>query len=178
MKNVLSQAYHLKLQNIILLLNRDLIFFSNGHIRNVIQTLPDIVKIDVENDNVALTLSNVAKFNVEIQNVVSTLLNVVNYNVDLTLCDVATSYQPNNNAEPTLKCFLGIYRATQDIFIQSQANLKPSFPHYPFLTIFFFQLKKNPWQFLSTPIKPSFLKYSNLYDLKSNPNLHSRNTLF
>ena len=45
----------------------------------------------------------------------STLLGVVNYNVDvhnvvnvdLTLCDVATSYQPKNNVEPTLKCLLG-----------------------------------------------------------------------
>ena len=29
------------------------------------------------------------------------------FNVDLTLCDVATSYQPKNNVEPTLKCLLG-----------------------------------------------------------------------
>ena len=27
----------------------------------------------------------------------------------MTLCDVATSYQPKNNAEPTLKCLLGFY---------------------------------------------------------------------
>ena len=58
-------------------------FFSNGHIRNVVSTLPNIVKIDVENDNVILTLSNVVQFNVEIYNVVSTLLNVVNFNVDV-----------------------------------------------------------------------------------------------
>ena len=30
------------------------------------------------------------------------------FNVDLTLCDVATSYQPKNNVEPTLKCLLGV----------------------------------------------------------------------
>ena len=29
------------------------------------------------------------------------------FNVVLTLCDVATSYQPKNNVEPTLKCLLG-----------------------------------------------------------------------
>ena len=83
MKNVLSQAYPLKLQNIILFLNRDLIFFSNGHIRNVVSTLPNVVKIDVENDNVVSTLSNVVQFNVEKHNVASTLFYVVNFNVDI-----------------------------------------------------------------------------------------------
>ena len=83
MKKILSPAYSLKLKNIILFLNRGLIFFSNGHIRNVVSTLPNVVKIDVENDNVVSTLSNVVQFNVEIHNVVSTLLNVVNFNVDV-----------------------------------------------------------------------------------------------
>ena len=58
-------------------------FFLNGHNRIVVSTLPNIVKIDVENDNVVSTLSNVVQFNVEIHNVVSTLLNVVNFNVDV-----------------------------------------------------------------------------------------------
>ena len=58
-------------------------FFSNGHIRNVVTTLPNVVKIDVENDNVVSTLPNVVQFNVEIHNVVSTLFNVVNFNVDV-----------------------------------------------------------------------------------------------
>ena len=48
-------------------------FFSNGHIRNVISTLPNVVRTDVENDNVVSTLSNVVQFNVEKHNVVSTL---------------------------------------------------------------------------------------------------------
>ena len=43
-----------------------LIFFSNGHICNFVSTFPNIVKIDVENDNVVLTLSNIFQFNVEI----------------------------------------------------------------------------------------------------------------
>ena len=59
------------------------IFFSNGHIRNIYSTLPNVVKIDVENGNAVSTLSNVVRFNVEMQNVVSTLLNVVNFNVHL-----------------------------------------------------------------------------------------------
>ena len=48
------------------------LFFWNGHIRNVVSTLPNVVKIDVENDNVVSTLSNIVQFNVEIQN--STLI--------------------------------------------------------------------------------------------------------
>ena len=59
------------------------IFFSNGHIRNVVSTLPNIVKIDVENGNDISTLSNVVQFNVEKHNVVSTLFYVVNFNVDI-----------------------------------------------------------------------------------------------
>ena len=55
MKKILSPAYSFKLKNIILFLNRVLtsfFFFSNGHIRNVVSTLPNVVKIDVENDSV------------------------------------------------------------------------------------------------------------------------------
>ena len=70
-KKILIAAYSLKLKNVIC------------HIRNVVSTLPDILKIDFENDNVVSTLSNVVEFNVEIHNVVLTLLNVMNYNVDV-----------------------------------------------------------------------------------------------
>ena len=59
MKKILSPVYSLKLKNIILFLNRRLIFFSNGHIRNVVSTLRNVVKIVVENGNVVSTLSNV-----------------------------------------------------------------------------------------------------------------------
>ena len=51
--------------------------FSNGHICNVVSTLSNVVKIDVQNDNVVSPLSNVVQFDVEIH-VVLTLLNVVN----------------------------------------------------------------------------------------------------
>ena len=57
-------------------------FFPNGHIRNVVSTLPNVAKIDVEND-IVWTLSNVVQFNVKIYNIVLTLLNVVNFNVDV-----------------------------------------------------------------------------------------------
>ena len=57
--------------------------FSNSHIRNVVSTLPNVVKINVENNNVVLTLSNVVQFNVEKHNDVSSLLYVVNFNVDI-----------------------------------------------------------------------------------------------
>ena len=78
-----ESAIFFEAQNIILFWNRDLIFFSNGHICNVVPTLPNVVKIDIENDNFVLTLSNVVQFNVEIHHVVPTLLNLVNSNVDL-----------------------------------------------------------------------------------------------
>ena len=103
MKKILSPAFSLKLKNIIWFLNQGFIFFSNGHISNVVWTLPNVVKVDVENDNLfwrCLTLFN------------STLkYNVVSFNVDLTLCDVATSYEPNNNVRfLTLVKFLSVFR--------------------------------------------------------------------
>ena len=72
----------MKLKSIILCLPRGFFVFFNGHIHNVVSTLPK-VKIDVENDNVVSTLSNVVQINVEIDKVDSTLFNVTNSNVDL-----------------------------------------------------------------------------------------------
>ena len=62
MKKILSPAYSFKLKNVILYLNRGSIFFSNGHICNLVSTLPNVVKIDVEMDNAVSTLSNVVQF--------------------------------------------------------------------------------------------------------------------
>ena len=78
-RKILSPTYSLKFKNIILFLNRGLYFFSNGHIRNVVSTLSNVVKIDLENDNVV----SVVQFNVEKHNVVSTLFYVVNFNVNI-----------------------------------------------------------------------------------------------
>ena len=66
MKKVLSPAYYLRLKRFIAFKSRNIFyFFSNGHIRNVVSTLPNV------------------QFNVEIHKVVSKLLNVVNFNVDM-----------------------------------------------------------------------------------------------
>ena len=74
-------------------------FFSNGYIRNVISTLPSIVKIDVENDNVVSTSFNDVQFNVEIYNIHSTLFNVVNFKFTSTSTLIwrCESLQPHTN---------------------------------------------------------------------------------
>ena len=58
-------------------------FFRNVHIGNVVSTLPNVMKNDIENDNVVSTLPNVAQFNVEIHIALLTLFNVLNFNVDV-----------------------------------------------------------------------------------------------
>ena len=74
MKKILTPAYSLKLKKITLFFTQGLIFFSNGHIRNVVSTLTNVMKIEVENDNVDSTLLNVVNFNVDVHSVVSTLI--------------------------------------------------------------------------------------------------------
>ena len=73
----------LKLKNIFFVFDSKLIFYSHGCIHNVLLTLPDVLKINVENDNIVLMLSIVVHINVEIDNVEYTLLNFVNLNVDI-----------------------------------------------------------------------------------------------
>ena len=63
-----------KLKNIILLLNRGLTFFWNGHIRNVVSTLANVNQFNVEIHNVVSKLLNVVNFNVDVHNIVSTLI--------------------------------------------------------------------------------------------------------
>ena len=48
--------------------------FSNGHIHNVVWTLPNIVIIDVESDNIASMLFNIVNSFTDAHNVVSTLI--------------------------------------------------------------------------------------------------------
>ena len=131
---ILSPSYSSKLENFILFLNQDFIFFPNGHTCNVVSTLLNVVKIDVENDNVVLTLSNVVQFNVEIYNVVlthvSTLLNVVNVNVDVhnivsTLIWCCTTSRRHINLKTTLnwKMFARlIVSAMLQLAFQATAN--------------------------------------------------------
>ena len=91
--------------------------FGNGHIHNVVWTLINLMKLDVENNSIVSTLSNVVNISVEID---ERWFDVVQrctfqgwhtqsfFNVDLTLSDLAMSYYPNSNVETTLKGFLGI----------------------------------------------------------------------
>ena len=60
-----------------------LVFFENGRFHNVVLTLTNVVKLDVEKDNVVSTLSNVVHINVEIHIVDSTLFDVVNSNLEI-----------------------------------------------------------------------------------------------
>ena len=57
-RKILSPIYSLKFKNNSFWIGA-YIFFSNGHIRNVLSTLPNVVKTDVESDNVVSTLSNI-----------------------------------------------------------------------------------------------------------------------
>ena len=81
MKEILSSVYSFKLKNIISFLNQGLIFifFSNGHIHNVVKiyvengvvsTLPNVVQINV----VQFDVVQRCNFNVDVHNVISTLI--------------------------------------------------------------------------------------------------------
>ena len=41
------------------------VIFRNGHFYNIVPTFANVVKLDIENDNVVLTLSKVGYINVE-----------------------------------------------------------------------------------------------------------------
>ena len=112
----------MKLKNIILYLTLGLLFFSNGHIHNVVLTLPNVLKINVENDTVVSTLSNVVQINVEIDNVGSTLLNVVNSNVDVQnvlspLIWRCARSRRHINLKPTLKQHWNVFWGFILVFI-------------------------------------------------------------
>ena len=77
--NQISQLFFWKLKNIFCSFE----LFENGHIHNVVSTLTNVVKRDVENNKIVSTLPNVVNIKVEIENVDSTLFNVVNFNVDI-----------------------------------------------------------------------------------------------
>ena len=75
--------FYLKIKNILLVSRFICQLFAFGHVHNVVSSLVNIVKLDIENDKVVSTLSNVVNINVEICYVDSTLFNVVNFNVDV-----------------------------------------------------------------------------------------------
>ena len=80
----LLNDFHLKLKNIIwLLLKAYFDCFAKGHIYNVVSTLSNVAKPDVENNSVVSTLSEVVHIDVEIHNVDSTLFNVVSFDVEV-----------------------------------------------------------------------------------------------
>ena len=115
MKKILSPAYSVKLKNIILLLNRGLTFFFKW---SYSQRCFDVAQCceyrrwKWQRSFDVVYLCSIQRW--EIQR----CFTVVQcckfhrwrtqrcFNVDLTLCDVAKSYQPKNNVEPTLKYLL------------------------------------------------------------------------
>ena len=83
MKKILSSAYSLKLNNIILFFNWGLICIQMVIFATLFRRCPTLGKSTLKMKNVVSTLFNVVEFNVEKHNVVSTLFNVVNFNVDV-----------------------------------------------------------------------------------------------
>ena len=82
--------------------------FRNGHFHNVVSSLNNVVKLEVEKDNVVSMLFNVAHINGEIRNVDSTLFGIVNSNVEIhnvtsTLIWGCTTSWRHINQKTTLK---------------------------------------------------------------------------
>ena len=115
-KKILSPADYLKLKNIILFLNRGLFLFNWSYS----QRCSDVVQ---RRENLRWKWQRcfdiVQRCSFQRWKT-QRCINVVQcckfqgwrtqrcFNVDLTLCDVAMSYQPKKNAEPTLKYLLGV----------------------------------------------------------------------
>ena len=100
-RKILSPTYSLKFKNIILFLNWCLYFFSNW---SYSQRCFDVAQ-RCENRR----WKTQRCFNVVLRCKFQRWHTQRCFIVDMTLCDVATSYQPKNNVEPTLKCLLGTY---------------------------------------------------------------------
>ena len=105
-------------------------WFHHVYIYYVISTLINILKLDVENIKLFLRFLTLLISTLKYYNVVNvtlkpwnletlqilTLTNRRCFNVALTLPNVATSYQHNNNVETTLKCLLGSDNKKSDLW--------------------------------------------------------------
>ena len=80
----MSHIFFLKLKNIFCSFQ----LFENGRVHNVVSTLINAMKLDVENNSIVSTLPNADNINAEIDS------------VDLTLSNVATPHHPNSNVRP------------------------------------------------------------------------------
>ena len=94
--------------------------------QDIFSTWTSVVQLDVQNINVVSTLYYIVNITLNRRG----WFDVVPrckfqgwhkqrcYNVDLTLSNVATSYQPNNNAETTLKSLLGNWFTIRNLLIE------------------------------------------------------------
>ena len=106
MREILNPAYSVETifiwrSKYYLFLPRGLLFFFKWLYSQCCSTLPNFMKIDVENDNVVSELSNNVQINVEIENVDSTLLNVVNLNLDVQNVDSMLIWRHINRRDVT-----------------------------------------------------------------------------
>ena len=99
------------------------VLLGNSHFYNVVFTLTNVVKLNVEKSNVTSTLPNVVYINVEIRIVDSMLLDVVSSNVEIRnivstlIWRCPTSRRPINQ-KTTLKqrwnvCWVDIRQCTE-----------------------------------------------------------------
>ena len=87
-------------------------FFSNSQIRNVVSALLNVVKTDVENDNLALMLSNVVQLNIKKYNVVPTLTYTMLFQ---RWFDVVQSYLQNYWEWFPLVNFNGVHSISKEV---------------------------------------------------------------
>ena len=120
-------------------------FFGNKHFHDVVSTLINILKLDVDKDNVFSTLPKVVCISVEIHNVDSTLYVLVNPNVEIhhvvsTMVwhwHISTKRQRWNNFEMItgmLDLLVEQIKFNIDILMISETKLNENFPINQFQT--------------------------------------------